>query len=69
MFRAYVTAVTGRPSVLAGSVQSMDPTPAPVTPPLSLFVVRAVLVALEPAADRTEAAGLSAVRAITVGNL
>ena len=47
----------------------MDPIPAPVTPPLSLFIVRAVLVALEPAADRTEAAGLSAVRAITVGNL
>jgi len=33
-FRAYVTAVTGRPAIAAGSVQSMDLTP-PVRPPLT----------------------------------
>lgn len=45
----------------------MDPALPPATPPLSLFVVRAGCVAGEPAADRTEADGLFAVRAVGRG--
>jgi hypothetical protein len=45
----------------------MDPTLPPVRPSLSLFAVCAVRVAKEPPADRTEADGLVAVRAVCRG--